>query len=377
MKQLSILAPTRCGWSFNGPRRSRHRIERRSFLPVNLISARYQGVTVINPFPPQRFDIVHGYNRIPLGTSKFVIGFESHLPRGYGMEETRYFRWLTRKLASPGCRRIVAISEHARRTFRAVHTSGSLADTLESKLEVRYPNIQIPDAPDALAGDDIGHVRALFVGNHFGRKGGCVAVRLAQIALERSFPLEVGIVSSLQVGGAVWTDPLNESFFERYFQLLELPNVRFHQSLPNAEVLTLLRTSHFCLLPSFSDTFGFSAIEAMANATPVVGTRQSALPEFVAHRSNGILLDLPTTELGDWVHSGSHRRAESWFEQNYADEVERLAQAAFDEISAAVADKQHYRDMRRNARETATALFDAKSAADYWDNLYDEAARKE
>lgn len=372
MKQLSILAPTRYPWTFNGPRHSRHRIERRAFLPVNLIAKRYEGVTAFNPFPPRRFDLVHAFNRIPLGASKFVIGFESHLPRAYGMERTRYFRWLTQMLARPSCRRIIAISEHARRTFRAVHASGPHRDELEGKLTVRYPNIVIPDVEDALGGEPASPVRALFVGNHFGRKGGCVAVRLAQMAMERGFPLEIDVVSALQVGGAIWTDPPSTAFFETYLKLLELPNVRFHKSLPNERVLGLLRASHFCLLPSFSDTFGFSAVEAMANWTPVVATCQSALPEFVSHRENGILIDLPTTELGDWIHSGSPRRSETWFERNYADEIERLAETTFAEISAAVSDPLVYRRMRCEARATAKTLFDAEAAAAYWDRLYED-----
>src|SRR5262245_41704508 len=94
-----ILAPTRYPWSFNSPQPSAHSIENREFLPLNKLSYRVEGVTLFNPWPPKRFDLVHAFNRIPLGPTPFVIGFESHLPRAFGLEGTGYYRFLIRRLA--------------------------------------------------------------------------------------------------------------------------------------------------------------------------------------------------------------------------------------------------------------------------------------
>src|SRR5690349_13638233 len=105
---MQILAPTRYPWRFNGPRASRHVIENRNFVPFNHLSNRLEGVTIFNPLPPQQFHLIHAFNRIPLTTLPFVIGYESHLPRAFGMEKSRYFKLLTRRLASPNCRRVVA-----------------------------------------------------------------------------------------------------------------------------------------------------------------------------------------------------------------------------------------------------------------------------
>ena len=81
MKQLRILAPIRYPWTFNGPRNSEHIIERRSFVPFDWISKKFEAITVFNPLPPRCSDLVHAFNRIPLGSTPFVKGFESHLPR--------------------------------------------------------------------------------------------------------------------------------------------------------------------------------------------------------------------------------------------------------------------------------------------------------
>jgi glycosyltransferase involved in cell wall biosynthesis len=370
MKQLRVLAPTRYPWTFNGPRRSEHNIERRSFVPFDWISKKIEATTVFNPLPPRRFDLIHAFNRIPLSRTPFIIGFESHLPRAFGLESSTYFRRLTDMLSGERCRAIVAISEHARKIFQDTHGGRPGARDMLDKLCVQYPNVDVPDAKDVFEDAVPERVTVTFIGSHFARKGGCVAVELARNATAANFPLNVEIVSSLQVGGSIWTDPTSTSFFDKYFALLNQPNVRHHASLDNRAVIDLLRRSHFCLLATFGDTFGFTAIEALANATPVIATDQGALSEFIAHRQNGVLLDLPINAHGEWVHSSSPDRATEGFEKMFADEVSRLARQALDEIMLATRDVGAYQAMRRAAKDTASRLFDSRAADRFWDGLY-------
>ncbi len=302
-KQLTILAPTRYPWRFNSPRQSRHTIEIRNFIPFNKVSQAAEGFTVFNPLPPRRFDLVHAFNRIPLGPTPFIIGFESHLPRAFGFEDTAIFGAGTRRLAEDKCRRIVAISDYARRQFLDQH-EGPEHDGLRHKLQVRYPNLVVPPQSQAFDPGDRSRIKLLFVGNHFARKGGCVALRIAELAQQQGIPLDVEIVSSFEVGPVSWVDPVRTSFFDRDRALLSsLQNVTHHPALPNAQVLSLVAKAHFVLLPTFSDTFGYSAIEAMAHGTPVIATAQGALPEFINNR-NGILLPLETDTIGECKHIG-------------------------------------------------------------------------
>nr|WP_282572002.1 glycosyltransferase family 4 protein [Roseomonas acroporae] len=219
-------------------------------------------------------------------------------------------------------------------------------------------------------------MRLLFVGSHFARKGGCVAVRIAEMARERGLPIEVTVISKLEVGACSWTDPTNQDFYKPYFELLKAPNVVFHQGLPNAAVLQALQRSHFSLLPTFSDTFGFSAIEAMMNFAPVLGTRQGALPEFITDGENGLLLDLPLDHLDEWVHSSSRERGTAAFERMFRDEVTRLAEASLARLLPLWEDQPRLHAMRRAARETSTRLFDADAASRFWDDFYVEALRR-
>jgi N-acetyl-alpha-D-glucosaminyl L-malate synthase BshA len=60
------------------------------------------------------------------------------------------------------------------------------------------------------------------------------------------------------------------------------------------DVAQVLRTADVYLLPSQTESFGLSALEALATGVPVVGTRAGGLPEVVEHGVSGFL-----TEVGD------------------------------------------------------------------------------
>jgi glycosyltransferase involved in cell wall biosynthesis len=374
MRKLNILAPVRYPWRFNGPRQSSHAISIRYFAPLNKISPSMEGMTVFNPFPIRHFDLIHAFNRIPLGSTPYIIGFESHLPRAFGLEDSKYFEMLSRLLASDRCRGIIAISEFARRTFLSQHESRPWLDVLRSKLTVRYPNLPLSPEPDntVLRGDK--PVKLIFVGNHFARKGGTIAVRIAEIAHKTGAPLEVDIISTLETGGVSWVDPLRNGYFKDDLNLLHsLPNIRSHGPMPNKDVLALIKQSHFLLLPTFSDTFGYSVIEAMTLHTPAIVTRQGALPEFVEDGVNGIVLSFPTDATGEWEHGGKNDRHLPSYESLFRNETERLAEEAYLKIVQTINDPLHYAAMRMAARKTAENLFSDISANRYWDDNYCKA----
>jgi glycosyltransferase involved in cell wall biosynthesis len=371
--KLNVLAPTRYPWLFNSPKCSAHDISIRSFLPLNYVHSSIEGVTVLNPFPLRKFDLVHAFNRIPIGLGPFIIGFESHLPRVFGREDWKIFAVLSHMLASERCRKIVAISQIAQRQFLRQHSNRPWFDDVASKLMVRYPNIFIPPQSDSLAPTATGEITLVFVGNHFVRKGGLVALRVAQLANQTGFPLKIDIVSGLQAGASSWIGPTRPRFLNEYLSLLDtLPNVTLHGSQPNSTVLNLIGRSHFLLLPTFSDTFGYSAIEAMARYTPVIATDIGALPEFIEDQVNGILLPLDKNEIGEWKHEGRTDRHLPAYEQLFRDEIERLAESLLQKLQACVEDRSAYCRMRQKARATAETLFALDDARRFWDALYRE-----
>ncbi|TWD54227.1 glycosyltransferase involved in cell wall biosynthesis [Agrobacterium vitis] len=372
---LSVLAPTRYPWRFNSPRHTRHKIETRNFVPMNYISPKLEGITVLSPLPLRKFDIVHAFNRIPLGSTPFVMSFESHMPRGFGVEQSRFYRFMLNQLLSERCLGIGAISRHARRIFLTAHENHPHFNQLKRKLFLRYPNMVIEDRADTYTEETQYPIRVVFVGNHFARKGGCVGVRMAELALEQGIPLEVDIISTVEVGAASWTDPLTPDYFDHYRKLLALPNVRHLQNIPNAQVLEIVKKAHFSLLTTFCDTFGYSVIESEANYVPVIGTAQGALPEFIHHQKNGILLPMDTSEIGEWKHIADDRSTPD-FAEIHAREVERMAQKSLREIVTIMGDQNRYKAMRQAAYETAKSMFSSLDASAFWDDYYVDALNR-
>ncbi len=371
-RRLRILAPTRYPWRFNGPRRSRHDVCRRAFIPFNKISLKIEGFTAFNPVPPRHFDLVHAFNRIPLGRTPFIIGFESHLPRAFGMEGKALFRVMSNMLASTRCRGIVAISDHAADIVRRQHAHTPLSGTICRKLIRRHPNTELGPTPE-LRRNSGRPLSVSFVGNHFARKGGCVAVRVAEMAAASRLPVEFHIVSALDVGGSIWTDPADQSFFSPYLSLLDLPNVHWDKHLSNGDVQKLFRDSDVSLLTTLGDTCGFGAIESMAQGTPVIATAQGALPEFIDHGTDGFLLPIPVNERREWIHLGDPERGSARFEKLFAAAVEELARRTFQLLQELVDAPGRLASLRYRAYESAKSKFSSEDASLFWDNYYDTA----
>lgn len=371
-RKLSVLGiRDRYPFAFASPRMSRHKIEYRRFLPLDRYFPPLGAATFINPWPPHLFDLIHAWNRIPLGPTPFVIGFESHLPRAWGREHTSEYRFLIDLLLSRQCRRIVAMSKAAEHTFLMQHREHPRLDELKAKLTMRYPNICIP-AMDEWFDPDFGieRMKLLFVGGHFARKGGCVAVKLAEKARAANVPLDITIVSSLKYGKGIWTDPTRMEFYEPYIKRLDQPNITHLKDAPNTRILELASQSHMSLLPTFGDTFGYSAFESMMCYAPVVATALSSLPEFV-NNENGVLLSIETNEDREWLHvRGDHSTPA--FEKIFADEVERLSDETLAACVALMNDPHRLARMRKAARKTAHDMFNAEDANRYWDDLYEE-----
>ncbi len=67
------------------------------------------------------------------------------------------------------------------------------------------------------------------------------------------------------------------------------------------DIPRLLDSFTLSTLPSYMETFGVAAIEAMARSKAVVASRIGALPEVVRHQQTGLLVDLRPKEIAEAV----------------------------------------------------------------------------
>ncbi|MFZ1082469.1 MAG: N-acetyl-alpha-D-glucosaminyl L-malate synthase BshA [Candidatus Kryptoniota bacterium] len=105
----------------------------------------------------------------------------------------------------------------------------------------------------------------------------------------------------------------------------------------------ILSASDLMLMPSQSESFGLSALEAMSCSVPVVSSSTGGLPELVVHGETGYI-----AELGD---------------------VQRMAKYAIELLI----DDRKWQLFSRNSRKRAVEKFDVSLVVPLYEKLYEEA----
>jgi glycosyltransferase involved in cell wall biosynthesis len=115
-------------------------------------------------------------------------------------------------------------------------------------------------------------LKVLFLGNLCVRKG--IAEMLEAVELLRGAPVKFCFVGQ------------TESRIER--RLRTNPRIEWHAAVPRTEVHDFYRQSHVFILPTHSDGFGLTQVEAQAWGLPVIAS--SNCGEVVKHGENGLTL---------------------------------------------------------------------------------------
>lgn len=368
----------------NIPRYSRHQLLRpkkfpseRFPIPFAQIWQPFESIALWRPIQ-EDYQLIHAFNGIiPYTKKPWIVTFEVLLP--YLQSETNELlrSLLKERLALDNCRKIIALSEYAKHKFINSLKDWTLLDQVIAKLEVINPNFPvITTQPKSYK--NTGNLEVVFIGNHLGRKGGIAALRLAQKAKNAGLPLTVHIVSKLDYGGKIWTDFPDKNRYETDLKLLNLDNVVFHGKLPNQKVIDLLARSHFHLLPTLHDTYGYSVVESFSVATPAITTNVAALPEFVHDHKNGYLLNLELNEAREWENLPSHTLKNS--SEEYWEILDKtynnLATQALQIIGEFLErsdQKADYESLSAEALFQVQNLYDSRKMNGILDNIYSQA----
>lgn len=108
-----------------------------------------------------------------------------------------------------------------------------------------------------------------------------------------------------------------------------------------SELVPLLSASHLFIIPSQSESFGLSALEAMACELPVISSSVGGLPELVVHGETGYI-----AEIGD---------------------VARMAKYAVDLLT----NEPRYKLFAAAARKRAVEVFSAEKVVDMYERYYE------
>ncbi|MEX2599034.1 MAG: glycosyltransferase, partial [Dehalococcoidia bacterium] len=124
----------------------------------------------------------------------------------------------------------------------------------------------------------------LFVGRIEPFKGPDVLVRAAGAMQERDG------LRLVFVGGS--TDEQSDQLVLRTAAEEGLSeHITWHEAIPQDELVDYYSAADLCVVPSYHETFGFAALEAMACGTPVVAAKVGALPFLVRDGETGRLVE--------------------------------------------------------------------------------------
>jgi glycosyltransferase involved in cell wall biosynthesis len=227
---------------------------------------------------------------IPITTRPWVVGCVEYASAFFGFDDTWFRRSIPRRsllrlLSGQKCRKILTQSEAALSSIRVGYGRDFAA--IESKCAVLPPAIPskyLLRTPPKREED--GKVRILFVGNHFFDKGGRELFYTFR-RLRKKFDVELVLVTSVPKH--------HEHYFASFSKTVAAePGVRLLSKVPK-DVLWkeyYAKSDVFCM-PSYMDTFGYVALEAMANRLPVVTTDMFALQEIVKDGETGLKVHAP------------------------------------------------------------------------------------
>lgn len=364
-----LLTGSRNIIAFNVPRDSGHALIRSTPVPLRSIWRPFDGLGVWLPVRGD-YQLIHSANRIPYTNKPWIVTFESFLPRTLGGGGEGLKKFLRERLARDNCKKIIAMSDYARAKFVANNRDWPSLDSTLEKLEIVHPNVPLgTSGPKARL--DGGTLRLAFVGNDFARKGGIVALRLARESLRAGLPVEVHVVSAMNYGSDVYTDCTDATRYEEDLKLLDLPNVVFHGTKSNPEVLRLLSQSHFQIMPTLDDTYGFSVIEGFSVGTPAITTNVCALPEFVRHGENGYVLRLDLDQHRNW--SDLRLRGAPGYWEILDRTYDELAEQALRSLSEILAEPGRYEALSANSLARARDFHDSEKTGRLLDDAYSAA----
>jgi len=301
-KELVAVPPRRVNYTLSGMTTAN------SSGPLRAIKRKvWKGITAI--MPPQfnysgSTNLVHScYSSLVRTNAPWVVDTEHAASfANYHMSaynRPTYRRQIEHLLSAASCKRIMTWSN-------AAHESmvNDFPTEVANKCVTIYPAIR----PHPIRREKTNTVRLLAVSRSFDEKGGRRVLHMFN-DLRKHFDVSLTMVSNAP------TD-----IIKQYKGVITFVKPNLSQERLLDEFYT---NADIFLQPSFSDTFGFTMLEAMSTGLPIVTTDVFAGPELVEDGKNGFLVHSDLSALDE-----KHRLVYHWDYGNWSEFLARCA--AFD-----------------------------------------------
>ena len=265
-------------------------------------------------FDLNKVDVLHFSNGISYGKTPWVSQFETILPRfdhllqreNPAIVKNKRNQAMTQRgleaLAGDACKAIIAWSENAAKNQRNLLSEfpSEIAEAILSKMIVLAPpQDALVDEVTVRTYSKENSIRFILVGAGFFRKGGREILNsFEKLVKEEELPVKLVLVSRLKQDYYAAHETEADIAWAKEKIQANPDWIEYYETMPNQQVLELLKTCDVGLLPTYADTYGFSALEAQSAGCPVISTDVRALPE-INNTEVGWLINVPKNELGE------------------------------------------------------------------------------
>lgn len=194
---------------------------------------------------------------------------------GYNLRAMPIYRFFIKQiLLSERCQAIRCMSEACRLSLKSL-----FGDKIYNKATVHYPCISqaVTEIPTQLTDE----CRFLFVGTQFEIKGGVALLKAFRRVYEQTKNAQLDVITHLPA---------------EYAHLAEgCPGIHVHEARFSRNEIhdQFMRQADVLVLPTYVESFGMVALEALAHGLAIIATDVYALREIVQDGKNGRLLSPP------------------------------------------------------------------------------------
>lgn len=239
-------------------------------------------------------NLYHFFSVVMRGNKPWVVTSSVPLPRW-----TKNTSEGIKLLASDNCKKIIFLSEVAKkRQLHILESYPELAEAVSKKITVLHPAQPLLINSYSEKKLDDGYIHFTLVGHQILIKGGLEVLRVFERLHNEGLKVKLNLVSLLHTVPYLQNSYTAQAMAEVKEIIRKNNNyLNYYPSLPNNEVLKILKNSHVALLPSYGDTYGYSVLESQACGCPVISTDVMALPE-INNNDIGWIFEVPKLEFG-------------------------------------------------------------------------------
>jgi glycosyltransferase involved in cell wall biosynthesis len=229
-----------------------------------------------------------------LATGKFIVDLDNPWSLvGYNLKAMPIYRiFLRHILCSSRCIEIRCMSDACRQSLKLL-----FGEDVYNKASVHYPFV--PQVVNKISLRTTGECRFLFIGTQFEIKGGVALINAFKHIYAKSKNAKLDVITHLP---------------DQYIQLVSsCPGIQVHEAkFTRSEIHEkFMQFSDVLVLPTYIESFGMAALEALAHGLALITTDVYALREMVEDGINGRLLSPPISCWDNYLPSSLYFNLEN------------------------------------------------------------------